>query len=224
MNGAMWRTDWVRKRGSVATQLANGHCGGSYGDAALILCSCLSALAADAWPGDRIDRKRFVELLEKCAPPKLGSTRVSIPLLVDDLSRQQRSTEASRLETTFLQQFSTGRILLGDDVDKNENEIQAICGSISPKSLRTFSYANLLYREVRSPYTHEGKTGPASESWPMTGLPTHISYVNWSVPPYRRIHFHIEWISELVEGAAKAVDQMTPSPPLQPPQEWWLDG
>jgi hypothetical protein len=223
----MWRTEWVGKRAKVAIQLASGDCGGTYGDAALILCSCLSAVAADVWPGDRVDRNRFVELLERYAPSQLAATRVSVPLLVEDLRRQQKDAEASQLESKFLQQFSTETILIGNEVDKDENEIQAACGSVSSKCLRMFSYADLLYREVRSSYTHEGKTGHVAESWSMTALATHVSYVNWSIPPRRRIHFPIEWIAELARGAAEAVDQMMPvipSTPFQPPAKWWLEG
>jgi hypothetical protein len=220
----MWRTDWVKKKEKVAAQLANGQCGGSYGDAALILCSCLSALAAEVWPGHHIDRNRFVELLEKRAPPQLGSARVSIPLLVDDLRSQQRAAEASKIESKFLRQFSAGQILRGDEVDEDEHAILAECGSITRKYMRGFSYANLLYREVRSAYTHEGKTGDAAKSWPQTGLATHVSYVNCGIPSHRLIHFHFEWIAALTEGAAKAVDRMTPLPPFQPPTRWWPEG
>ena len=223
----MWRSDWVRKRATVAAQLDTGGCGGSYGDAALILCSCVSAVAADVWPGDHIDRNRFVELLAQYAPPRLNAVRVSIPLLVDDLRRQRRTAEASQLESQFLERFPAGTILIGDEVDKNETEIQAACGSISSKCLRRFSYADLLYREVRSSYTHEGKTGHVAESWRMTASATNVSYVEWTIPPLRRIHFPIEWMSELAKGAAEAVDQMIPSissPQIERPRKWWLEG
>ena len=221
---AMWRTDWVRKKQKVAVQLAKGQCDGSYGDAALILCSCLSALAAEVWPGDHIDRKRFVELLAKFSLPQLLCTRMSIPLLVDALRSQQRVKEASQIEGKFMGQFPAGQILTGDDIDHNENEIRTACGSISGKDMREFSYANLLYKEIRSAYTHEGRTGDAAESWPQTGTPAYVSYVNSLVPPCRRIHFHIEWISALVEDAAEAVDRLTPIPPRQRPETWWLEG
>jgi hypothetical protein len=153
--------------------------------------------------------------------------RVSIPLLVDYLRSQQRTAEASELESKFLERFPTGTILIGEDVDKNESEIQAACGNLSLKCLRRSSYADLLYREVRSSYTHEGKTGHVAESWSMTALATHVSYVNWSIPPLRRIHFPIEWMSELAKGAAEAVDQMIPSissPQIERPRKWWLEG
>ena len=59
-----WRTDWVTKKRDTALRLANGECGGSYGEAMLILCTILSALAAEVWPGTQIDKRRFVELLK----------------------------------------------------------------------------------------------------------------------------------------------------------------
>ena len=61
---ATWRTDWVTEKKRIALCLANGECGGSYGEAVLILCAVLSALAADIWPGKGIDQMRFVELLK----------------------------------------------------------------------------------------------------------------------------------------------------------------
>lgn len=224
---AMWRTDWVRKKAKVAAQLASGQCGGSYGDAAVILCSCLSALAAEVWPGDHIDHVRFVELLEKYAPPRLRSARVSIPLLVDDLRSQQgsrRTAEADQIEWKFLQQFCSGRILIGDEVDKNGDEIRAACPGINLECIRRSSYANLLYRQVRCAYAHEGRIGPAAESSPQTVLTSHVSYFNSMIQPHRRIYFPVEWMSALAEGAAQAVDKMAPIPPVQPPKTWWLEG
>lgn len=129
----MWRTDWVKKKVRVAAQLANGDCGGLYGDAALILCSCLSALAAEVWPGKGMDRNRFVELLEKYCKPSFGSTRLSIPLLVGDLRRFNRP-EATLIDSKFLQQFNPRQVLRGEEVDRNENEIRAACGSLSPNT------------------------------------------------------------------------------------------
>jgi hypothetical protein len=218
-----WRSDWVKKKGDVAAQLASRQCGGSYGDAAVILCSCLSALAAEVWPGTRIDQNRFVELLEKYTPPQLGSARVSIPLLVYDL-RRHHMPEATQIESMFLQQFNAGQILTGDQVDKNETDIRAAGHNISLKFIRRSSYANLLYREVRCSYTHEGKIGQAAESSPQTESATHVSYFNWSIPPHRRIHFPVDWMWALTKGAADAVDRVSPIPPLQHPQKWWLEG
>ncbi len=55
-----WRTEWIQKKNEIALDLAAGQCGGSYGEAVIILCAALSALAADVWPGRGIDRVRFV--------------------------------------------------------------------------------------------------------------------------------------------------------------------
>ena len=209
----MWRTDWVRQRANVAAELARGHCGGSYGDAALILCSCISALAAEVWPGESIDRKRFVELLIQYTPAQLAATRVSVPLLVSDL-RSLHMPEATQIESDFLAQFNVGQVLTGDEVDRSEDEIRAACNAgLSYRYLRGLSYASLLYREVRCGYTHEGRPGPTAQSWAMTGHPTAcISYVN-TIGHSRSIHFHIDWIANLALTAAEAVDQLTPPLP-----------
>jgi hypothetical protein len=53
--------DWVRVRISLAKRLNPGGCGGSYGDAMLVLSALLSGRAADLWPGKGKDRRRFVE-------------------------------------------------------------------------------------------------------------------------------------------------------------------
>jgi len=220
----MWRTDWVRKKQQIAEQLASGQCGGSYGEAVLILCSALSALAAEVWPGDRIDRKRFVELLKDHAPPLLAATRVSIPLLLKHLRRAGRA-ETSEIESAFLN-FPSGQILIGDQVDKTESEIHlvAACSSIGSSEMRECSYANLLYREVRSAYVHGYRPGTGSESWTLTDSAAPVSYVNRIDDPDRRIHFSINWISKLAIGAAQAVDQVAAMLPLPQPARWWLDG
>ena len=218
-----WRIDWIRIKSEFAARLAEGCCGGSYGDAALILCSCLSALAADVWPGERIDRKRFVELLTRYTPPRLVATRISLLLLVQHL-RDLHMPEAAQIDSAFLQHFPAGEVLIGDQVDKDESDILPACRSISISQIRKSSYADILYREVRSAYMHEGKPGDAAQGWAQTGHPTAgVSYVNTIGQP-RRIHFHIGWISELAQSAAEAVNQMAAPPPLAHPSIWWVDG
>ncbi len=52
---------WVQGRIALAERLNEGECGGSYGDAMLVLSALLSGRAADLWPGKGKDRRRFVE-------------------------------------------------------------------------------------------------------------------------------------------------------------------
>ena len=225
-----WRTEWANNKKDIAYKLNSGECGGFYGDAVLILCSVLSALAAEVWPGDRKDRKRFVELLKQFAIPKLEATKISIPLLIASLSARGKGSEVTAIQKAFPKK-SPGNVLIEDEVDKNEAEILAVCGDgVSSKELRDCSYANLLYREVRCGYVHEYMPGKRGESRPLTQRPgVRVSYVGWidgnhpDRDPEQHIHFALEWIGEIVTCVATAVDQVNSLPFPDPPQ-WWVDG
>jgi len=153
-----WRTEWFHKKNELALSLAAGQCGGSYGEAAIILCTALTALAAEVWPGERIDRFRFVQLLKEFAPSHLNTTWISIPLLVGYLRTNGRNAESEVIRRTFLKDPQIV-IITGEDVDKPETEILAVCPKLSLKELREHGYANLLYKEVRSGYAHEYRPG-----------------------------------------------------------------
>jgi hypothetical protein len=219
-----WRKDWTQEKQHIASRLASGECGGTYGEAVLILCSALSALAAEVWPGERIDRKRFVELLKEYAPPHLDTTQISIPLLIGYLRSLGKTLEMRQLEKVFLN-CDDSLVLTGDDVDKTENEILSVCNTISSIHIRECSYANLLYREVRSGYAHEYKPMERADSRPMTQRPeARISYGNWVDDPDRHIHFHINWLAELSIATAEEIDKIAGTIPHGIPTKWWIDG
>jgi hypothetical protein len=220
----LWRTEWMQKKNEIALNLASGQCGGSYGEAAIILCAALSALAANVWPGKRIDRVRFAQLLKDFAPNRFQVTRVSIPLLVEHLRTNKRTVESEAIQKAFLD-YDPWQILTGDDVDKSETESHVVCPTLSLKELREHSYANLLYEEIRSGYAHEYRPGQRADSWSMTQREdATISYINWADRLDRHIHFHIRWISELAYAVAQAVDAAASDLPQNPPQRWWVSG
>jgi hypothetical protein len=219
-----WRTDWMQKKQTIALRLSHGDCGGSYAEAVIILCAALSALAADVWPGRRIDRARFVELIKEFSPPGFDATKISIPILVGYLRRQGRDTERKCIENKFLN-YDPTRVLIGDEVDRSEDDILTISNTLSLKELRECSYPNLLYAEIRSGYAHEYRPGVRADSWPMTAkLSVSVSYVNLVGDPDRHIHFHVNWISNLAVEIAKAVDAAAPGLPRQQPSRWWING
>lgn len=201
-----WRTDWMKTKQDVALRLAARECGGSYGEAAIILSAAISAIAADVWPGRRKDRVRFVEVLKEFTSPNLNVVRISVPLLIGALRQQGRTAEVFNLERTFLD-HSPARVLTGDEVDRSEAETNRVCPSLSGKEMREFSYANLLYEEIRSGYAHEYRPGTRADSLAMTSVRTApVSYVNWVNHPDRHIHFHAEWIAQVALAVAEAVD------------------
>lgn len=218
-----WRTDWVTKKSDTARRLAAGECGGSYGEAMLILCTVLSALAAEIWPGTRIDKRRFVELLKEYSPRDLSATQISIPMLASSLGKKGMSTEEKVIKQKLFN-FCDSQVLSGCEVDKFETDILAVCGTINIKDIRDCSYANLLYREVRSGYAHEYKPGQNASSWPMTHDPNaRVSYVNWATGPDRRIYFHLPWVAEIALATARSIDALA-AIPLAIPATWWIDG
>lgn len=52
---------FVERPLAVAAALEQGACGGSYAEACVLVSSLISAVASFVWPGQRMDRKRFVE-------------------------------------------------------------------------------------------------------------------------------------------------------------------
>lgn len=229
------RSTFTRTKQSMALRLASGECAGSYGDAVIILCAAISALAADVWPrqnNDKNDRRKFVEALTALARG-LGTTRISIPLLVAFL-RGPDSKVADTLEvadtlgTAFLN-FDPTQVLTGDEVDKSEQEIARLCPRLKPKEIRQFSYANLLYEEIRCGYAHAYSPGKRAESWPLNMQEAPVSYHNKVIYSNneairsRLIHFRVEWIADVAVTIATAVDAMDPTLLPYPPR-WWIDG
>lgn len=229
MAARSWRCDWVSEKCEVASALARGEAGGSYSEAAILVCAALNALAAEVWPGRNIDRARFIELLVRLGTSPKFLMTISTPLLVRYLETTHSKASATLL-TSKLLNFSQTRVVTGSEVDRVEGELMSICPDLTPKEIRKFSYACLLYEEVRSSYAHEYKPGAKADSWPMTmSADQSVSYVNRllvaGVPETGRlIHFHITWLTELAVDIASSIDALDRALPHQVPSSWWIDG
>lgn len=224
-----WRSEWVTKKGEIAAALARGEAGGSYSDAAILVCAALSALSAEVWPGRGIDRARFIELLVRfSSTPNIPMT-ISVPLLVRHIELTHSKSSAKPLRDAFLP-FSATRVVTGQNVDKSEDVVRANYSDLTAKDIRKFSYACLLYKEVRSAYAHEYKPGTKADSWPMTmSEEQSVSYVNRLLSPGspetgRFIHFHIAWLAKLAVDIAVNIDIHRATLPRQVPENWWIDG
>jgi len=229
MTSESWRSDWVTEKCEIATALARGEAGGSYSEAAILVCAALSALSAEVWPGRNIDRARFVELLVRfSSTPNIPMT-ISVPLLVRHIELTSSKSSAKLLRDAFLP-FSETRVVTGQDVDKSEDAVLSIYSDLTAKDIRKFSYACLLYEEVRSAYAHEYKPGAKADSWPMTmSEGQSVSYVNRLLSPGvpetgRFIHFHIAWLAKLAVDIAVNIDTHRATLPRQAPASWWIDG
>lgn len=224
-----WRRYWVGDKCEVASRLSRGEAGGGYAEAIILLCASLSALAAELWEGTGIDRVRFVEMLVRLGPNANYCTTVSIPLLAQHLESNSMFSEAQQIRAAFVVPKSAF-VVTGPDVDRCEKEVLSLCPQLNLKDVRRFSYASILYGEVRSSYAHEYRPGERADSSPMTMLPDQrVSYVNQlhgetTFEMRRVIHFHSEWLGQCAIELAGAVDGLSPNLPLQKPAVWWCDG
>lgn len=193
----------------------------------MVMSAAISALAAEMWPGMQKDRARFVEVVVQYSPQSLNVTRLSLPLLIGRLAQDQSKNEEAALKEKFLH-FDPFRALTGDEVDRPESEVLSLCPTLTTKFLRQFSYANLLYEEVRSAYVHQYSTGERADSWTLTlQTDASISYVNRVNDPSRHnrhIHFPFEWIARVAIEVAKSIDLASPSFPCSDPNAWWIHG
>ena len=162
---AMWRRGWMKSKCNIALRLDNGDCEASYDEAIIVLCAAISSVAAECWPKckprDSIDRARFVELLKDIASPSIMSVHMSVPLLIDKLCLDGHTSEVAALRQYLPEPFT---ILTGLDVDKSEVELRSLCPSLTIKDIRSCSYANILYEEVRSGYMYNYKPRDRAES------------------------------------------------------------
>jgi hypothetical protein len=223
-----WRFEWVSEKCKIASALARGEAGGSYSEAVILVCAVLNALAAEVWPGRGIDKARFVELLVRLGPSLHEPKTISVPLLIRHLDTEFPAN-AAILRKKFLD-FSKTRVVTGPEIDKMEDELISLCPDLAPTVVRKYSYACLLYEEVRSSYAHEYKTGEKADSWPMTmASDQSVSYVNrillTGIPEtVRLIHFHIDWLTQLVVDLALCIDGLSTTLPRQLPSQWWIKG
>lgn len=219
--------DLITKRLKIANHLYNGNCGGSYDDAVIILVSIISAMASKIWPGTHKDRKRFVELLITETDSNLETKKISVPLLLQDLEKVDK-TNFDILKKHSTRFYGSSRVFEGTESDKLEDEILNICPGISKKNIRRFSYASVLYSEVRSGLIHEYKITKNASSQPMHDYCKSVSYLNIAqINPfclYHSIHFHYEWIDSIVLTLQKSLDSKWQKTPYNDPNKWWIEG
>lgn len=215
-----WRRSWVAKKVKLAECLAGGGCGGGYPEVAMVLCGVLNALAAELWPGPRKDKKRFVELLVRHTAPELGATTISIPLLTGHLRDNGLLDEETKLRLQWLN-VDVSQVIYGPDVDTTEDNIVRLCPSLPLSMVRRFSYATLLYEEIRSGYAHEYANAARSDSAPMGRRPgANVSYVNRRDLPDRLIYFSPRWMAALASSAEALSSGAVADKHFS---NWWLD-
>jgi hypothetical protein len=221
---------FIDRRLNVARNLGSGGCGGDYSDACVLLSSVISGIAADLWPGPGIDHVRFVETWVRYADPQLKPNLISLPLLARSLRTKGCVAEAIQVETLRPSAFGSsgsGVILTCDDVDLDEATL--LQGSTVDRSLvRSRSYPSVFYQHVRSSLVHENHLDDRAAGVPMTDRVAAVSYVNVlsraTLAHQRRIHFHLEWLIDVVRSIAEAAEPDLQERPLGRPDVWWKKG
>jgi hypothetical protein len=218
------RSEWASRKATIAEHLNRGECGGSYAEAIIVLCSAISAMASEVWPGSNIDRKRFVQFVIEFSNQSSVPATISMPLLVGHLRDDGNRVDSEKLNKAFVN-FDPSRIVIDRDVDRNEDEVLVLCPGLSRSYLRRFSYANILYERVRSPFVHEYHPGERTTSWPMTEQrDACVSYVNWVYHPDRHIFIHADWLVALTRELGVNAEHEAKSFSRQSPTTWWVEG
>jgi hypothetical protein len=219
--------EWGHRKIALAERLANGDCGGGYGEAILIISSLLSGMGVDLWPGDQRDRKRFVQLWSTYADPSLQPNRVSLPLLIDHFDARSEYSTADGLRNLrpgcFMPRgLPDVLVVTGDRVDLAELDISRVV-PIDLPTLRKFSYGSVFYEHFRSGYVHTYQVGSHGDEVVLSTTRGAITYTNSVKKPHRRINFDISWIAQVAKSIwASAENDFYARTALPDPAEWWL--
>jgi hypothetical protein len=218
--------EFVERPLRVAAALNAGECGGSHAEAYILIGAVISSVASFLWPGERIDKRRFVETWVRFGDA--AAKRVSVPLLLNTLQASRRlgvqRPEGETLRRSRPRCFGPGydvRVLVDDDVDADEAALFAECPTLGRTMLRRHTYPVVFYEDVRSALVHEYELDERVSSWPMAPRSAKVSYFN--MQGIRRIHFHVDWLIELARGLARGADELLVGGHPSKPTCWWLD-
>jgi hypothetical protein len=212
--------EFINGKIDLAKRLYNDVDFATYGDATLILCAALSAIAAKIWPGRNIDSKRFPELIACYTNKNLKNDWVSIPLLHQDL-KQNKSPFTEKEYPALYENFS---IITGDDIDISEKDLLSKFSQFDKKKIREYSYPNLIYKELRCVYVHEYDIGNRAFSSPLTLRQPCVSYVKFATNDNIKIHFHFDYLLNAIRNINTKLQPLDKYFNLKYPDPWWIEG
>jgi hypothetical protein len=170
----------------------------TYGDIVLITCAVLSACAAHRWPRERndSDKERFRRLLTECSPPDFRTAWVSIPALLDDGLITEN-------ETLYADRGNHTRIYCDEEIDLSLEDAVARYPQIPRERLEEYSYASLIYKWLRCPYSHEyhaDENVTEHQASPKNARVSYIGRVSLTTRGLRRmVSFHLDYLIKLAE-------------------------
>lgn len=226
--------DWIKNKLKIASTLNNGGCEAGYAEAVIIICSIISGIASEIWPGkNNIDKKRFVELLVKYSLPNPTPDHISIPLLYLSEKAKGHNSNIKELERQFpcLDKWGTfirDKIITCDDYKMQDNQVISSLNNLTLKNVRKYSYANVLYEQIRCGFLHCYMPNKLADDSPRTRRNVGISYTYRIDKKDRetnhKIYFHYQWIKDLIESMIKNDDFLKNYKQQPTSVTWWLDG
>lgn len=200
---------------NLSLKLEAGEASGTIADASLILLSAIETLAAELWPKGG-SKKRFVELLARHSQAEPTPKTLSLPLLHQKLSKGVKFLD-SRLKRLEGGEFS------GDQSDLSEKEVLKNCEDLSGISLREYSYASVIYTELRCGFVHNYMPGNNATNSTMTHSTKPIRYTG--LPGSRQIFVETEYLRSLLKNIDQAtLKDIENSKTRGAPQKWWIQG
>jgi len=184
-----------------------------YADKVLIVSAVLSACASHRWPGQKIDKKRFVELLVKHSPADFHTSWISVPSLLNDALIRKNQTPCGKAGNET-------RIYIDDEIDLSIQDTIIKYPQVSLKDLKQHCYAYLIYERLRNGYSHEYWHHDSITHVPASAKEARISYIGRLIGAVtkRMISFHLDYLITLAEYHVSIL----PSKPSTIPSSWWI--
>jgi len=184
-----------------------------YADKVLIISAVLSACASHCWPGQRIDQKRFIELLVKHSPDDYHTSWISVPSLLN-------TALINESETPYGKAGNETRIYCDDEIDLSLQSAIIKYPQVSLKNLKQHSYAYLIYERLRNGYSHEYWHGDSITHVPASVREARLSYIGRLSGAIinRMISFHLDYLITLADYHISILPQES----CQPPSCWWI--
>jgi len=206
--------EFLQARIDLARRLASGEAGGTYADAVLVATSVLSACAALRWPGNRIDKKRFVELLVRDSPVRFCTSWVSVPALIND-------GLVHEADSPYGIPGNSCRIYTGSEIDLSIVSAKHTYPQVPLGKLKECCYASLLYTKLRCGYVHEYVPHESiTHAWPSR-KPGLVSYIRRLTDgkTITMISFDLNYLMDLAEFHVVHIVERT----QECPAKWWVD-
>jgi len=189
----------------------------AHSDIGLILCSVLSACAAERWPGRGIDRARFIELLVRCSPADMHADWICVPALIVNGHVDEAGTPYGPTDSGH-----STRIFRDSEIDLDLTACQSTYRNVSVRDCKSCSYAALIYGWLRCGYAHQYSPHTNISHYPPSRHNARVSYIGRTTRTggiTRMVSFHLDYLIAVTKYHADNVAASHQNAP----SEWWIN-